>query len=267
VAPGQHAVGRSAPGQPLVAGGQGHQRGRRGSTGTTRAGTAATATRVRARLVRGSTVRSVAARPGREAELRWPPRPACPPGPPTAPGGRPTRPAHPARRSPAAAREAVVDGGGGSDIGATLAPRARRPTLWPAAAKGDERPPDRRPLALPSRRRRTHLLGTDAVTADRRALSDADQGVRWSNSSRSRSVVVPPRSVRRRRRTSTRWKPTTRRCPHEDLRRRFLSSFWPRRSFVERWLGQSDAGRSGAARRRSGSRTGSGSSPTPASRR
>jgi GNAT superfamily N-acetyltransferase len=30
--------------------------------------------------------------------------------------------------------------------------------------------------------------------------------------------------------------------PAEDLRRRFLSSFWPRRSFVERWLGQNDAG-------------------------
>jgi GNAT superfamily N-acetyltransferase len=32
------------------------------------------------------------------------------------------------------------------------------------------------------------------------------------------------------------------RLPAEDLRRRFLSSFWPRRSFVERWLAQNEAG-------------------------
>jgi hypothetical protein len=30
--------------------------------------------------------------------------------------------------------------------------------------------------------------------------------------------------------------------PAEDLRRRFLSTFWPRRSFIERWLGQGERG-------------------------
>jgi hypothetical protein len=30
--------------------------------------------------------------------------------------------------------------------------------------------------------------------------------------------------------------------PAEDLRRRFLSSFWPRRSFLERWLAHNDRG-------------------------
>jgi ribosomal protein S18 acetylase RimI-like enzyme len=32
------------------------------------------------------------------------------------------------------------------------------------------------------------------------------------------------------------------RLPAEDLRRRFLSSFWPRRSFVEHWLAHNDQG-------------------------
>jgi ribosomal protein S18 acetylase RimI-like enzyme len=30
--------------------------------------------------------------------------------------------------------------------------------------------------------------------------------------------------------------------PADDLRRRFLSTFWPRRSFIERWLGQGERG-------------------------